>query len=262
MQAFELPLVHGTCSFYDDVIFFSCDEKYYVEYGIPLIKSIINQINWIGIHCHVIYEDNEKSEILLSHPRLTHTYEIINQKFIDSIPYAPTKNVGLTKSNMEINPKIIYFACCRYLQLDKIITGHRRVLQIDCDTILFKSFSREEFINLTNSVRPMRKPKTPEKIIASAVSFGRGKEGKKFRHLLCEKIKERFNDGCYWFIDQVVLQEIFNTMQTIPIPQEWNTWSFKKKNAYFRTGKGNKKETNEMYINAVNKWRDTELEKI
>ena len=261
MQHFKLPTVYGTCSFYDDVIFFSCDEKYYIEYGIPLIKSIINQINWIGVHCHVIYDDSEKNEILLSHPRLTHTYEIINQDFIDSIPYAPSKNVGLTKSTMEINQKIIYFACCRYLQLDKIIKGNRRVLQIDCDSVLFNSFSKQAFDELTNTVRPMRKPKTPEKIIASAVSFGRGKEGKKFRELLCEKIKERFNEGSYWFIDQIVLQEIFNSMQTTPIPQEWNTWSFKKKTAYFRTGKGNKKETNEIYISTINKWRNLELVK-
>lgn len=259
MQHFKLPEVYGNQSPFNDVIFFSCDEKYYEIYGIALIKSIIDQINWISVHCHVIHEGN-KSINYFQHPRVTHTWEIIDNQFINSIPYDPTKSVGLTKSNLEISPKIVYFACCRFMQIDKIFTGNKRILQIDCDTILFNPFNKQAFYEITNGVRAMRKPKTPEKIIASTLSLGYGEEGNKFRKFLADQMLQEFAKGCYWFVDQVVLQNIFSQMKFEPIPQNWNTWSFKKKQAFFRTGKGNKKETNEIYLDQVAFWKNKEIE--
>lgn len=258
MQHFKLPKIHGNQSPFNDVIFFSCDEKYYQTYGIALIKSIIDQINWISVHCHIIHE-NQKTIDYVDHPRVTHTWEIIDQNFINSIPYDSSKNIGLSKSNLVISPKIVYYACCRFMQVDKIFSGDKRILQIDCDTILYNIFNKQAFYEVTNGVRAMRKPKTPEKIIASTLSFGYGEEGKDFRKLLANKMFSEFSKGCYWFIDQIVLQEIFAKRNFLPIPQNWNTWSFKKKQAFFRTGKGNKKETNELYTEKVHYWKNKEL---
>ena len=55
-----------------------------------------------------------------------------------------------------------------------------------------------------------------------------------------------FENGCYWFVDQVVLRQVMaewknkgNTYNHIPY--KWNSWGIKKDNV-FSTGKGNKKE--------------------
>lgn len=258
MQQFKLPEIYGEKSSHYEVIYTGCDENYYELYAVPLIISILNQIDWIAVHCHVVFENNYK-EIFLKHPRLTHTYEIIDDNFINSIPINSKATMKLEKYDTELTPKIIYFASCRFMQLEKIFEGDKRILQIDSDSILFKPFSKKDFYQLTDSVRAMRKPKSPEKIMASTLSCGNNNEGILFRKKLSKKMFEVFSSGAYWFVDQVVLQDFFSDLVFEPISLEWNTWSFKKRSAFFRTAKGNKKETNEMYKAAVDFWKNQSL---
>lgn len=260
MQLFKLPEIYGIKPKNNEIIYIGCDENYYQSYATPLIKSILNQIDWISVHCHVILE-NKNIDILLSHPRLTHTYEIIDKPFINSIPINTKLEVKLGKYDIEINPKIIYYASCRFMRLEEIFEDSQRIIQIDTDSILFKPFTKKDFYNLTDDVRAMRKPKVPEKIMASALSLGKGKEGKLFRKNLSKKMYDAFCNGAYWFIDQVVLQEYFLDKDFEPIPISWNTWSFKKRDAFFRTAKGNKKETNQMFLDAILFWKNEILNK-
>jgi len=252
MQPFKLPLLQGNKPTIADIVFFSCDEIYYEKYGKPLIKSILKQIPWIGVHCHVIQKDENFQK--LNHTRLTHTYEVVDDQFINSIPIASGKDFSSKKYDFEPTPLITYYACCRFMRAGEIF-NENSVLQIDCDSLLFHPFSQHSFRQLTEVPRAMRKPKSIESVIASAISFGTGKSGMDFRSKMSAKMFKAFSAGSYWFIDQAILEQIFNEDMTKIIPQHWNTWSFKsKKEAYFRTGKGNKKDTNELYIEHLDKW--------
>ena len=252
-MTFALPEVITEKNTCNNIIFFSCDLNYFHEYGIPLIKSIVNQIDWIGVHCHLILKNNDFSKF--THPRVSFSYEIITDEFINSIPLG--KQRLAKKANTEISPEIIYYSCARFMQLDKIFTDtSKNILQIDCDSLLFNKFSQQEFCTITDIPRPMRKEKNPKKIIASAISLGAGVTGAEFRKKLSQLLLSEFQKNAYWFIDQHILQFIFaETDLKETIPFYWNTWSFKKQKAYFRTAKGNKKD-NPEYINALEYWNN------
>jgi hypothetical protein len=248
---FELPNIEGDLPQNKHVIYFSCDDVYYVEYGIPLIKSIIKQIPWITVHCHLMLRDGSIS--LFKHKRVTYTYERVTNSFIESIPKPKIMKYGQQK-----DPLIVYYACARFLHIDKLFQTHQHVLQIDCDSLLFNPFPQEAFEVLTNTVKCMRKPKAPDKIIASAISLGTGIPGQKFREELALKLYKQINEfGAYWFVDQDVLQDIFNNSDYASMPMLWNTWSFKKKDAYFRTGKGDKKDTVGIFKTKLRYWKNS-----
>lgn len=255
MLHFKLPEINSDPILLDNLIYFSCDVNYYNNYGIPLIKSIIYQNNWIGVHCHIIIKDNNKFK-RVDDPRVTYSTENITQEFLETINFEPM-NSKLAKFDVDLDAEKTYYACARFMQADKIFpTNDKRIFQLDCDTLLFTNFDKEKFLELTSHVRAMRKPKTPEKIIASALSYGNGNEGLEFRKLLASTLIERFSTKAYWFIDQIVMQELFLNKQFIPIEMHWNQWSFKKKFAYFRTGKGNKKSRNEVFLKELDKWKN------
>ena len=232
---FKLPNIEGDLPQHKHIIYFSCDDIYYHRYGIPLIKSIIHQIPWITIHCHLLINDDVS---FYNHKRVSYTYERITENFIKTIPDGKIVKNGHKKDKLTV-----YYSCARFLQIHKMFKPHQHVLQIDCDSLLFQKFPQHAFEALTTNVACMRKPKRPDLIIASALSLGTGNQGQSFRENLSDKLyKQMEKHGAYWFIDQDVLQNIFNNNNYFEMPMLWNTWSFKKKDAYFRTGKGNKKD--------------------
>lgn len=251
MSNFKLPNIKGKIPTEKLVIFFSCDEHYYVEYGIPLIKSIVYQMDWVNVHCHVITKNpNIKLD---DFPRTTYTYEIIDQDFIDTIPF---KNTNFTeKYNLTVTPEILYYSCARFMQIDKIFNEEHRVLQIDCDTLLNQPIPLDQFMWVTDTPKAMRKPKSPEKVIASTISFGHGTEGFNFRKTLAETLTKAFSKNAYWFIDQEILKEVFDKTNFENIPYIWNAWKLSNRDAYFKTAKGNKK-TDEIFINELKYWKE------
>lgn len=251
MLQFKLPTIYGTIPTEKNIIYFSCDEHYYNEYGIALIKSIINQINWVNVHCHIIAKDNV--DFLLEFPKTTYTYEYITEDFLNTIPFKDCGPIG--KYNLTVTPEILYYSCARFMQIDKIFNKEQHVLQIDCDSLLYQPIPYEQFLWVTSTPRAMRKPKSPDKIIASMISFGTGKVGQDFRKTLADNLTESFSKNAYWYIDQEKLKEEFDKTDFEPIPYIWNSWNLKKRTAYFKTAKGNKK-SNEDFINEINYWKN------
>jgi len=246
---FRLPNIEGDLPQHKHIVYFSCDDIYYQNYGLALIKSILNQIPWITIHCHLLLKNDVS---LYKHKRISYTFERITESFIKNIPEGKIVKNGQKKDKLTV-----YYSCARFLQIHKLFKPHQHVLQIDCDSLLFKEFNQEAFQSITHTVKCMRKPKRPEIIIASALSLGTGEKGQSFREQLSDKLYKKISEyGAYWFVDQDVLQDIFNNSNYTDMPLLWNTWSFKKKDAYFRTGKGNKKESNLFQIE-LEKWKGT-----
>lgn len=254
MQHFKLPEIQLETNSLNNLIFFSCDTVYYALYGKALIKSILGRNSWLGVHCHIIVKNSSIQKY--NDPRVSYSFEYIDDDFINTINFQES-STSLTKYDAVLDAEKTYYACARFMQIDKIFPDtSKRILQVDCDSLLFKDFSKLEFEDLTNNVRAMRKPKTPEKIIASCLSLGSGTQGLNFRKTLSLKLFDEFSTRAYWFIDQIVLQEVFEDIQSEPIPLHWNHWSFKKRHSYFRTGKGNKKSNNDVFLRELKKWNN------
>lgn len=249
-MSFKLPKINGSLPIGTRCIYFSCDTNYYFKYGRPLINSIVSQIPWVSVHCHLITFD--KNIDIFKNKNVTTTFEIIDSNFIDSIPEDKSKTFSSNKYGFEPTTAITYYACARFLRSCEIFNETQSVLQIDCDSLLYNIFSKEEFDIATKNPLPTRKPKNPNRILASSLSLGTGKNGAEFRKELRNSLFSKIQTGMYWFIDQDVLEEIFNNnLDTLPV--KWNNWNFKDPEAYFRTAKGNKKDA-ASFQEALLKW--------
>lgn len=249
-MSFKLSKIDGNLPTGTRCIYFSCDTNYYFKYGKPLIRSIVSQIPWISVHCHLITFD--KNLDLFKNKNVTTTFEVIDSNFIKSIPEDKNRIFSSDKYGFTPTTTITYYACARFLRSHEIFNETQSVLQIDCDSLLCNTFSKEEFDIATKNPLPTRKPKNPNRILASSLSLGSGKTGKKFRKELHDRLLSKIKTGMYWFIDQDVLEEIFNTnLDTLPV--KWNNWNFKDPEAYFRTAKGNKKDAT-FFQEALLKW--------
>jgi hypothetical protein len=211
-------------------------------------------MDWVNVHCHVITKN--ANIVFEEFPRTTHSYEIIDQEFLDSIPFEDTGPIG--KYGLTVTPEILYYSCARFMQVDKIFHPSQHVLQVDCDSILYQPIPQEQFLWATSTPRAMRKPKSPDKIIASIVSFGSGQVGNSFRKTLSQSLFNSFSKNAYWYIDQVVLKEEFDKIEFEPLPFMWNSWNLKKKDSYFKTAKGNKK-FEETFSNEVDNWKNYKI---
>ena len=258
-QNFKLVPLGGSRPTGQHIVYVSCDMDYYRRMVVPLINSIIKQIDWIHVHVHLICYDQLPNDLYV-HNRVTISHEIINKNFIDSI------KLNMDRSRIYRNSQIlrtddeyvmkekIYYSCARFMRMADLFDQKQYVLQIDADTILHRPFKQQDFESITATPRAMRKPKDPDTLIASCIGLGTGPEGEKFRQQFKSKLLENFEEGAYWFMDQHQLKSIFSEIEFENIDILWCSWG-KKHHMRFFTGKGDLKNQAE-FLNMVDRWRD------
>lgn len=247
-MSFKLPKLQGSLPTGTDIVFFSCNFDYYEKYGIALINSLIGTLPWISVHCHLILKDEKFNSLpfpLVKNPRISYTYEQINNEWLKQIPVNEKRiqeglDVFDTTNRLQVIEKT-YYASVRFMRLDELFTDKQYVLQVDCDTILRQTFNTRYFRSFTNTVGVMPKPKDPGVFIASAITLGTGSAGTHFRTVFSQNLRDRFAKGAYWFIDQDVLRDTMATISYHTLPYDLNSWGIKKSNV-FCTGKGNRKD--------------------
>ena len=237
-----------------NVIYFSCDYDYFDLHGFALQQSINRTVGWIHVHVHIINEGNIDHSVLkdlMGRYKFTYTWEDTSEQFYKDLP----KNKSMMGEGMQIFntsdldyiARRTYLASVRFIRMAEIFTyPHQRILQIDCDSILRNGFHGHEFEEVTNAVGVMPKPKEQHIFIASALSPGIETKGIEWRNLFAKRMITAFENGCYWFVDQVVLRQVMSEWKNMGndynhIGYNWNSWGIKKNNV-FSTGKGNKKE--------------------
>lgn len=264
---FNLPRLQG--SLVPDsnkfIVYFSCDYKYFDRHGFALQQSINRTLSWMHVHCHIINEgdiDHNVLKTLSQNFKFTYTWEDISPTFYKQLK----KNNKKMKEGMDIFKtsdldyiaRRTYLASVRFMRLDEIFKNpNQYILQVDCDTVLKNGFHQSNFEELAQHVGVMPKPKDPNVFIASALTLGNGTTGLDFRKLFSQRMKEGFEEGCYWFIDQDVLRSTIGEWKTSGqpfnnIPYKWNSWGLKRDDI-FSTGKGDKKRDRRYKI-AQLKW--------
>lgn len=257
-MTWTLPELQGNRSQAQRHIYVSSDIVYYDRYVRPLINSIVKQIAWINVHVHLVL-DQEPPADLEVHDRVTHSWEILDQEFVDTMPMAVSNARNEMNSRMlkttdivQIKKKI-YYSCARFLRMSELFAPDQQVLQIDADTILNAPFTPQEFDSVTQTPRAMRKPKDPDTLIASCIGLGTGSAGQQFREHFRDLLMETFDRGAYWFMDQDCLREAFKSIKFETIDILWCSWGNKRGMRFF-TGKGDKKNQAD-FVNKVESWR-------
>jgi len=234
-----------------NVLFFSCDPKYWAEHGQYLAKSTLslNKRNNIHVHVHMIYEYDQTHRLknLIIDENITYTYEIHSKDFYDQFTLAkdhPMFNRGPeicnTTSDVGLKRKI-YLSSARFFYFNKFFERNQHVLQLDADGLARVRVPLKEFEEITTEPSAMRKPKDLKVYIASCVTPGIGDLGDKFKKELSSSMIDAFKKPIYWFVDQHILKELLDAREFVSIPYKWNSWGLKSDGEIFSTAKGTKK---------------------
>jgi len=254
----NFPTLSGVKPTRKHLIYVSCDTAYYYQHVVHLIKSIVNSIDWLGVHVHLVCY--EVPTDLYQHSNVSFSYELIDKEFIDSMELDQTIEIlAQTRRMLKFQDdyrmkEIIYYSCARFIRMAELFNQDQFVLQVDADTILFNPFPIEEFEEVTKTPRGMRKPKDLDTLIASCIGLGVGQAGEDFRKEFEVELSKEFDKGAYWYMDQVILRKIFQKIDFETIDIRWCSWALKRHD-YFSTGKGDLKNS-EIYQERVAKWKD------
>ena len=143
-----------------NTVFFSCDEDYYNDWGINLIRSIQHYNPWMNIHAHVV---NPKK--LVEMKQVIYTTE--------------------TKKFYSESERISYLQCSRFLAVPKYYPTTELVMAIDADTICTQSSDPDYFKQTAEHVSVLKHHKN-NNWLAGLVTFGEND----FRHVFAKKILE------------------------------------------------------------------------
>lgn len=256
---FQLRPCQGQFPTGKHIIYVSADEEYYNKFVRSLVHSVLRQIDWIFVHVHVVCNNVPPADTI-KNDRLTLSYEIIDQQFIDSIKLDQSpKRIAMNEKILNTNDvgqikRKIYYSCARFLRMADLFGPDQYVLQIDADSILNLPFDQLSFETVTRVPRAMRKPKDWSTLMAGCLGLGTGSVGENFKQQFKANLLESFNTGVYWFVDQQVLKDVFSGTAFEPIDILWCSWG-NKRDMHFFTAKGDKKNQAD-FLRKVEQWRD------
>lgn len=200
-------------------ILLACDTNYYNNWTKNCIKSIQKFVPWISITTVIV----NPIEI----------EEISNVKYI--YDYVDFENK---------NSKIAYYQAVRFLKCADIFPNDELVMSIDCDTILTRSFSKEDFESVCEHIHVLQHHKE-NRWMAGMVTFGNNNAFRnKFKETLLLVKSKNWQYG--W--DQTVLNELADKFN-YKIINVGSWMSFGKGNGKFLTLKGDQKVTKKYLEN-------------
>ncbi len=198
-------------------IFIACDGLYYTQWGINCLRSIQHHVPWIKLTAHIV-NPTDVNEL----PGVRYFYE--EQLFEND------------------SSKISYYQAVRFVKCAEYFANNELVMSIDCDTVLMRSFSPQEFQKITEIVSVQRHQKD-KRWMAGLVTYGTNNFRQRFRE---ELLKEPFNTWIYGK-DQDVL-EVLNKEFEYNKLMVGDWMSFGRGGGTFLTLKGDQK-TSEGYLN-------------
>jgi hypothetical protein len=198
-------------------IFIACDGKYYDQWGINCLKSIRFHVPWIKLTAHIVNPSSKKE--------------------LEGVRYFYETLSFNSESSM-----IGYYQAVRFLKCAEYFNDREEVLSIDCDTVLTRPFSPEEFREICEMVSVQRHQKD-KRWMAGLVAYGKNNFRDRFREeLLSKPISDWI---CGW--DQDVLEILSNEFIFKKLyVGEW--MSFGRGGGRFLTLKGDQK-TSQGYLN-------------
>lgn len=193
-------------------IFIACDGHYYDRWAENCLKSIKFHVPWVSLTVHVI---NPLTENKIEGVR--YFYE--NRNFVDEFS------------------KLGYFQAARFLKCPDYFENNDLVMSIDCDTVLMRSFSKDDFKTLCEKVSVQRHQKDI-RWMAGLVTYGQNN----FRHRFKEELLQKSIDEWAHGWDQDVLEKLSHEFDYNKIMVgEW--MSFGRGRGIFLTLKGDQKNS-------------------
>lgn len=190
----------------------ACDQPYYNQWGENCLKSLKHHVPWLNLHTIVVNPEN-------------------NFKKLKNVNYYFDE----TKFDNE-NSKIGYLQSVRFIKCSEIFPNRELVMSIDCDTLCSKSFSKEEFKKVCETIHVQRHQKDI-RWMAGLVTYGNTNDFRiELKEMLLSIPVSQWKHG--W--DQEILKILSSKYKFNPLAVG-NWMSFGRGRGIFLTLKGDQK---------------------
>ncbi len=252
----NLPQLEGSLDQTGFFIFAAADSRYFTDYGVPLINSVLRNTPY-GVHLHIYDPTDAQIAWCQSQSRVSITWERLLPGQFDSA-IARWSRTELSETDCARKNKMLgikgtgeipnrdalvswiyktYYACMRFVRLAEILDRPREFLAIDVDGLVRSEFSyrleegRDFFL--------YQKEKGGH--LAGAILATERTGSFKFFRQLGEMIEREIRaDNTYWFLDQHCLDEIVDHYKKGLLPINYIDWHMEPASAIW-SAKGKRK---------------------
>jgi hypothetical protein len=249
----NLPPLQGNLTQSDFFIYAAADSVYFETHGKPLINSVIKNTS-IGIHLHIYDPTEQQLKFCTDLPRVSFTYEYTNPvDFQLATDYWSNRTEftndrqrqmfkkGQVRGQDELNKLIrqTYYACMRFVRLAEILPRGQRCLSIDVDGLVRAPF--EYALPGDCDFFLYEKPKDGTHL-AGAVLFNGTDGADNFLREYANQLRTSINENdLYWFLDQLVLDQIVPKYCKGLLPMSYIDWAMRAESPIW-SAKGPRKE--------------------
>jgi hypothetical protein len=260
----NIPTLQGNLDQPKFFIYAVADAVYFDIHARPLINSIQTNTPEHGVHIHIYDPRPDQIDFCRSRPNVTCSYE-----HTDEAEFQRVTDLWLTRTQFDNErqrqmhkkgqrikreelTKLIratYYACMRFVRLAQVLRPGQRCLELDVDGLVrapFKTDLGEDDFYL------YEKPKDRTHL-AGAILFN-GKNGShEFLQSYGATIRSAIeHDNIYWFLDQVVLDQLVPQYRKGLLPMSYIDWAMRPESAIW-SAKGPRKEL-EIFKNEQQKY--------
>jgi hypothetical protein len=250
----QLPTINGSVTVEDFFIYGACDEKYFDDFGIPLINSIrANTKNQLHLHLFNPRQD----QLDFCRDRISFTYEYMEDSVftaaVDRWQTPPPEDspdriwydriIGAVKKGKDASilerTKKTYYACARFIRLGEILENRDiKCLAIDVDAVVRRPIPE----NLLDSELKMFKIEGAKaRFLAGAIYFPSNDKSLEFLRKYSTVLRDSIErDYLYWSLDQTVLDEVMIGKTFSPMPASLIDWEMRLDSIIW-TAKGSRK---------------------
>ena len=206
-------------------ILIGCDQSYYDDWAVPLLKSIHHYNPEVLLHCHIVNPTVENS--LANVSITTETREFLNDE-----------------------SKIAYLQSARFIAANSTFRKNEKVIMIDADSICTRTINDIEFTRLFAQQHILQHPKEARWLAGFVVFHNTG-----FREQYIKELCSIPVDEWKWGRDQLVLNNLADKCNYKVLHISWMSIGKNKTNSVFLTLKGEQKTT-DKYLGIYNKYKD------
>ena len=249
----KLPPLLGNLDQNCFFIYAAADTVYFDLHARPLINSIIANTPDYGVHIHIYNPRPDQIDFCRGHRNVTCTYEHLNEADFQHAADYWLSRTGLTndrqqqmyKKGQKLGRdellKLIrqtYYACARFVRLAELLRPGQRCLSIDVDGLVRGTFIEQLGIE---DFYLYEKPKDSTHL-AGAILFNGTAGAHEFLQEYANQLRISIGeDDLYWFLDQVVLDQLVTKYHKGLLPMSYIDWAMRDDSSIW-SAKGKRKE--------------------
>jgi hypothetical protein len=249
----NLPQLEGTLNQTGFFVYAAADTVYFDFHGRALINSVIKNSPSTGIHIHIYNPRRDQLAFCAERPQVTVTWETTNPVEFEQVTtdwlsrnnFANDRQRQMWKRGQvggraELHKLICqtYYACMRFARLSEILQSGQRCLEIDVDGLIRAPFDT----NLGQADFYLYEKPKDGTHLAGAILFNGQPGSHEFLQKYGEAMRENIaRNDIYWFLDQVVLDQLVPKYQKGLLPMSYIDWAMRDNSAIW-SAKGKRKE--------------------